>query len=71
MERAMPNNIDREETLRLRTEGARLLEVLPEREYVEEHLPGAINIPLKALNRESTSRLDRATPIVTYCWDYQ
>jgi rhodanese-related sulfurtransferase len=71
MERAMPKDIDREETLRLRAEGAQLLEVLPEREYAEEHLPGAINIPLKELNRESVSRLDRTAPIVTYCWDYQ
>lgn len=67
----MPKNIDREQTVRLRGEGAHLLEVLPEREYAEEHLPGAINIPLKELNRESVSRLDPATPIVTYCWDYQ
>lgn len=67
----MPKDIDREEALRLRAEGAQLLEVLPEREYAEEHLPGAINIPLKELNRESVSRLDRTTPIVTYCWDYQ
>ena len=67
----MPKDIDREEVRRLTAEGAQILEVLPEREYAEEHLPGAINIPLKELNRESVSRLDRATPIVTYCWDYQ
>jgi phage shock protein E len=71
MQRAMPRDIDREEVRRLKSEGAQILEVLPEREYVEEHLPGAINIPLKELNRKSASRLDRATPIVTYCWDYQ
>ena len=67
----MPKVIDRMEVQRLMAEGAQILEVLPEREFVEEHLPSAINIPLKELNREKTSRLDRATPIVTYCWDYQ
>lgn len=67
----MPKNIDREEVRRLMAEGAQILEVLPEREYVEEHLPGAINIPLKKLNPASASRLDPTIPIVTYCWDYQ
>jgi rhodanese-related sulfurtransferase len=67
----VPKVIDRTEVQRLMAEGAQILEVLPEREFVEERLPGAINIPLKELNAETTSRLDRETPIVTYCWDYQ
>lgn len=46
-----------------------LVEVLPEKEYVEEHLPGAINIPLKAMNRDSVAGLDRSRPTVVYCWD--
>jgi len=46
-----------------------LIEVLPEKEYVEEHLPGAINIPLKSMNRESVAALDRSRPTVVYCWD--
>jgi rhodanese-related sulfurtransferase len=71
MERAAPKNIDREEVRRLMAEGAQIVGVLPERESVEEHLPGAINLPLKEMNRASVSRLDRTIPIVTYCWDYQ
>lgn len=71
MQRAIPKDVDREEVRRLKSEGAQILEVLPKREYVEEHLPGAINIPLKELNRESVSRLDPTAPIVTYCWDYR
>jgi rhodanese-related sulfurtransferase len=67
----VPKNIDREEVRRLMAEGAQILETLPEAEYAEEHLPGAISLPLKELNRASASRLDRETPIVTYCWDYQ
>jgi len=50
-------------------EGATLVEVLPEAEYREEHLPGAINLPLKRLDAESVSRLDRGRPVVVYCWD--
>jgi rhodanese-related sulfurtransferase len=48
---------------------AHLLEVLSEKEYEEEHLPRAINIPLKHLNPAATSSLRRDKPIVTYCYD--
>ena len=50
--------------------GAQLVEVLPRDEYVEEHLPGAINIPLKELDGETTAGLDRQSPVVVYCWDH-
>jgi rhodanese-related sulfurtransferase len=68
----MPRPIDREEVRRLLSEeAAQLVEVLPEAEFVDEHLPGAINIPLKQLDRESSSRLDPTRPVVFYCYDYQ
>ena len=46
-----------------------LIEVLPKSEYSEEHLPGAINIPLKSLTADAVSVLDRSAPTVVYCWD--
>jgi len=46
-----------------------LVEVLPQAEYTEEHLPGAINIPLKTLNAQSTALLDRNRAVVVYCFD--
>jgi rhodanese-related sulfurtransferase len=49
--------------------GAQLIEVLPPAEYDELHLPGAINIPLKSLDVQSTAALDRARAVVVYCWD--
>jgi rhodanese-related sulfurtransferase len=49
--------------------GAQLVEVLPEQEFEEEHLPGAINLPLKKLNAESAEALDRGRPVIVYCWD--
>ena len=52
-------------------EGGQLVEVLPEDEYEDEHLPGAINIPLTALDRETTHLLDRGRPVIVYCYDYQ
>ncbi len=39
----------REEGRELLDGGARLVEVLPREEYEEEHIAGAINIPLKEL----------------------
>jgi rhodanese-related sulfurtransferase len=68
----MPTPIDREELQRLIAEQqAQLVEVLPAAEYEDEHLPGAINIPLKELDRETASRLDRGRPVIAYCYDYQ
>lgn len=67
----MPTAIKREEVQRLVGEGAQLVEVLPRAEYEEEHLPGAINIPLKELNRETTRQLRRDQPVIVYCHDYQ
>jgi rhodanese-related sulfurtransferase len=68
----MPTPIDREEQQRLmREEGAQLVEVLPSDEYEDEHLPNAINIPLKTLDGESTRELDRLRPVIVYCYHYQ
>ncbi|MGH7426880.1 MAG: rhodanese-like domain-containing protein [Candidatus Methylomirabilaceae bacterium] len=67
----MPKDIGLEEMRRLVDEGAQVVEVLPPREYGEEHLPGAINIPLKTLDETSAARLAKDRPVVVYCWDYQ
>ncbi len=62
----MPTSIDRDAVQRLIGEGAQLVEVLPEPEYEGMHLPGAVNIPLKSLNRETTARLERDRPVIVY-----
>ncbi|MEV0807778.1 rhodanese-like domain-containing protein [Micromonospora sp. NPDC050200] len=49
--------------------GAQLVEVLPAAEYADQHLPGALNIPLKTLNPDTTAALHRTRPVVVYCWD--
>ena len=65
----MPRVIERDEVRRLIEQGAQLIEVLPKEEFEEEHLPGAINIPLRRIDAEATERLDRSRPVVVYCWD--
>ncbi len=65
----MPRDVGREELVRLLDGGAQLVEVLPKEEYDEEHLPGAINIPLRRIDEEARERLDPERPVVVYCWD--
>jgi rhodanese-related sulfurtransferase len=67
----MPTPIDRDELQHLLQDGAQLVEVLPQDEYEDEHLPGAINMPLKTIDHETTRQLDRDRPVVAYCYDYQ
>jgi rhodanese-related sulfurtransferase len=67
----MPTPTDRDGVQRLRAEGAQLVEVLPEENYENEHLPGAINLPLKSLDPDTARRLDRDRPVIVYCSDYQ
>jgi rhodanese-related sulfurtransferase len=61
--------IGREQLRELITRGAQLVEVLPEDEYREDHLPGAVNIPLKSIDRPAAASLDHKRPVVVYCWD--
>lgn len=67
----MPTQIDRDQVQRLLGEGAQLVEVLPQAEYEDEHLPAAINIPLKELDRERVQDLERGRPVIVYCYDFQ
>lgn len=61
--------IDRDQLQELVRQGAQLVEVLPAREYAEDHLPGAISIPLRQVNRDTAATLDRNRPVIVYCWD--
>ena len=65
----MPGEIGRRELQKLVEVGAQLVEVLPADEYREDHLPGAMSIPLRRLETEAISVLDRARPVIVYCWD--
>lgn len=67
----MPGTVTRAELLEMvATRGAQLAEVLPQDEYDEEHLPGAIHLPLKSLTVERAEEvLDRGRPVIVYCWD--
>jgi rhodanese-related sulfurtransferase len=61
--------VTRDEALRLVEGGAQLVEVLPAEDYEEEHLQGAISLPLRELTAETAAVLDRGRPVIVYCWD--
>ena len=65
----MATHIDRDRLRELVAGGAQLVEVLPAKEYEEDHLPGALSIPLKKLDRNAVATLDPKRPIIVYCWD--
>ena len=66
----MPTEIGADEVQRLvREENAVLLDVLPRKEFNEEHIPGARNIALKELTADAVAALDRGRPVIAYCHD--
>ena len=67
----MPTELNRDEVQRLLDASAQLVDVLSPQEYETEHIAGAVNIPLRRLDRESTSGLDRERPVIVYCHDLQ
>ena len=67
----MVQEIGTEEARRLHEEGAQFVEVLGKSEYDEEHLPGAIHLPLRRLDDRAHEQLDADRPVVVYCFDYQ
>ena len=65
----MAREIDRDGLRRLMEQGAQLVDVLPPPEYSEDHLPAAINLPLRKIEAEASQVLDPSRPVIVYCWD--
>jgi rhodanese-related sulfurtransferase len=61
--------VTRDEVGRRVEAGAQVVEVLPREEFDDEHLPGAVNLPLKSLSADTSAGLDRSRPVIVYCWD--
>ena len=66
----MPRAIGRDQVRRLIDQAAQVVEVLAPDEYEWAHIRGAVNIPLRELDRRA-GELDRDRPVVVYCNDYQ
>jgi len=66
----MPRDIDRHQLQELQSRGAAIVEVLPSEEFDNEHLPGAVSLPLGELSAASAQQhlgSDTQRPIVLYC----
>ena len=61
--------LQRQAVQELIEKGAQVVEILPPEEFEEDHLPGAVNMPLRKIETEAESKLDKNTPVVVYCWD--
>ena len=64
----MSTLIDRQTVQDMVEHGAQLVEVLPAKEYAEDHLPGAVSYPLRRLEKDA-DQIDRNRPVIVYCWD--
>jgi rhodanese-related sulfurtransferase len=64
----MATLIERATVQDMARQGAQLVEVLPAKEYAEDHLPGAVSHPLRQLDNEA-GEIDRQRPVIVYCWD--
>ena len=65
----MATRITREVVERMTVGGAVLIDTLPESEFAEEHIAGAVNIPLKKLDRQTTADLAKDDALIVYCYD--
>jgi rhodanese-related sulfurtransferase len=66
----MARTVDTIEVQKLLADGAQLVEVLPAEEYRTEHLPGAVNIPLRDIAGAS-GQLELDRPVIVYCFDHE
>jgi rhodanese-related sulfurtransferase len=62
--------IDALQARELSERGVQLVDVLPRSIFDDEHLPGAVSLPLETLDRRAASAaLDQQQAIIVYCFD--
>ncbi|HUP85208.1 MAG TPA: rhodanese-like domain-containing protein [Acidimicrobiales bacterium] len=67
----MVTSLDTAGLRRLLEGDVQLVEVLPRDEFEEEHLAGAVVVPLEELTSDGVASLDRTRPTVVYGFDHQ
>ena len=63
--------IDLDRVVELQNHGAQVVEVLSRKQFDEEHIPGAISLPLSKFKPSELAKLDKGRPVIVYCWDFQ
>jgi len=69
MEVSSMREVSRQEVQDLIARGAQVVDVLPAEEFKEDHLPRAVNLPLRRIETEARTALHPSRPVVVYCWD--
>jgi rhodanese-related sulfurtransferase len=64
----MVQRVDVDRMLELVGDGAQLVDVLPASVFAQEHLPGAVNVPLASFDA-AVERVDIERALVVYCFD--
>jgi rhodanese-related sulfurtransferase len=65
------NRIDLDRVIELQKRAAQVVEVLSRHQFHEQHIPGAISLPLSKFTPLEIATLDKNRAVVVYCWDYQ
>jgi len=65
------NRIDLDRLVELQNQAAQVIEVLSRKQFDEQHLPGAVSLPLTKFTSSELAKLDKNRPVIVYCWDYQ
>ena len=64
-------NIGLDRVIEFQNHGAQVVEVLSRKQFLEQHIPGAISLPLSKFKSSELAKLDKTRPVIVYCWDYQ
>jgi rhodanese-related sulfurtransferase len=66
----MPTIVGTAQVQELLGRGAQLVDVLPGETYLQEHIAGAISVPLQEVTA-ARDRLDSTRPVIVYCHDHE
>ena len=65
----MSVRVDALEAARLIADGITVVDVLPATTFRQEHLPGAISVPLATFEPSQVASLDKTAALLVYCFD--
>ena len=65
----MVRRVDALDAQQMIADGVALIDVLPAEVFQQEHLPGAVNIPLATFEPTQLETYDRAAEVLIYCFD--
>jgi rhodanese-related sulfurtransferase len=65
----MVRRVDALDAQQMIGDGVALIDALPAEVFQQEHLPGAVNIPLATFEPTRLETYDRAAELLVYCFD--